>query len=87
MQGLALINGTQLITALGAEAVHRAENIARQADVVAALTLQAMEGTPVAYDKGQGNEEWAGSLMCMYFLLQISMSIDHTRDRMRWLNG
>ena len=56
MQGLALINGTQLITALGAEAVHRAENIAREADIVAALTLQAMEGTTEAYDKGQGSK-------------------------------
>ena len=47
-----MINGTQLITALGAEAVYRAENIAREADVVAALTLQALEGKTEAYDKG-----------------------------------
>ncbi|XP_065910340.1 histidine ammonia-lyase-like isoform X2 [Dysidea avara] len=49
-EGLALINGTQLITSLGAEAVHRAKNIARQADIVAALTLEVLQGTTAAYD-------------------------------------
>jgi histidine ammonia-lyase len=36
-EGLALINGTQLIASLGAEAIVRAKRIARQADIVAAL--------------------------------------------------
>ncbi|OXA58564.1 histidine ammonia-lyase [Folsomia candida] len=49
-EGLALINGTQLITSLGAEAVERAGIIARQADVVAALTLEVLKGTSRAFD-------------------------------------
>ncbi|XP_030625933.1 histidine ammonia-lyase isoform X2 [Chanos chanos] len=49
-EGLALINGTQMITSLGAEAVERAEAIARQADVVAALTLEVLKGTTKAFD-------------------------------------
>ncbi|XP_064633596.1 histidine ammonia-lyase-like [Lineus longissimus] len=49
-EGLALINGTQLITSLGAEAVERASSIARQADVVAALTLEVLKGTSKAFD-------------------------------------
>ncbi|XP_072181048.1 histidine ammonia-lyase-like [Diadema setosum] len=62
-EGVALINGTQMITSLGAEAVTRAYNIARQADVVAALTLEVLKGTTTAFDccihrtrphKGQG---------------------------------
>lgn len=52
-EGLALINGTQLITSLGAEAVERAGIIARQADVVAALTLEVLKGTSRAFDSGQ----------------------------------
>ena len=65
-EGLALINGTQLITSighlshfqtlilqstqlisvsLGAEACERAGLIAKQADVVAALTLEVLKGT------------------------------------------
>lgn len=52
-QGLALINGTQMITSLGCEAVERASAIARQADIVAALTLEVLKGTTKAFDTGQ----------------------------------
>lgn len=49
-EGICLINGTQLITSLGAEAVERAESIARQADIAAALTLEVLKGTSRAFD-------------------------------------
>ncbi|KAG7281035.1 hypothetical protein CRUP_016667, partial [Coryphaenoides rupestris] len=49
-EGLALINGTQMITSLGAEAVERALSIARQADIIAALTLEVLKGTTKAFD-------------------------------------
>jgi len=49
-EGLALINGTQLITSIGAEASERAGLIAKQADVVAALTLEVLKGTSRAFD-------------------------------------
>lgn len=49
-EGLALINGTQLVTAIGALALKRAENIAKQSDVIAALTLDVLKGTTRAYD-------------------------------------
>ena len=51
-EGLALINGTQLITSIGAEAVERAGIIAKQADVVASLTLEVLKGTSRAFDSG-----------------------------------
>ncbi|KXJ15900.1 histidine ammonia-lyase [Exaiptasia diaphana] len=50
-EGIALINGTQLITALGAEALERAYMICRQADVIAALTLEVLKGSTNAFDK------------------------------------
>ncbi|GFQ97828.1 histidine ammonia-lyase [Trichonephila clavata] len=49
-EGIALLNGTQLITSIGAEALHRAELIAKQADVVAALSLEVLKGTTRAFD-------------------------------------
>ncbi len=49
-EGLALINGTQLMTAVGGLAVAEALRLARSADVVGALTLDALEGTDVAFD-------------------------------------
>eukprot|EP00949_MAST-11_sp_MAST-11-sp1_P002183 g2183.t1 len=48
-EGLAMINGTQLITSLGAEAVDRAYNVALCADVAVALSLEVLKGTPQAY--------------------------------------
>nr|XP_020457124.1 histidine ammonia-lyase-like isoform X1 [Monopterus albus] len=48
-EGLALINGTQLISSLGAEAVERALAVSRQADVIAALTLEALKGSKKAF--------------------------------------
>lgn len=53
LKGLALINGTQMITSLGCEAVERASAIARQADIVAALTLEVLKGTTKAFDTGR----------------------------------
>ncbi|KAI9183633.1 hypothetical protein H9P43_004551 [Blastocladiella emersonii ATCC 22665] len=49
-EGLAMINGTQFIASHGAEAVVRASLVAKQADVVGALTLEALQGTPRAFD-------------------------------------
>jgi len=49
-EGLALINGTQLMTAVGALATAEALRLARSADVVGALTLDALLGTDVAFD-------------------------------------
>ncbi|KAL7828097.1 hypothetical protein AOLI_G00312490 [Acnodon oligacanthus] len=43
-EAIALINGTQMMSSLGAEAVERAEAIVRQADVTAALTLEVLRG-------------------------------------------
>lgn len=49
-EGIALINGTQLITSLGAEAVERSRLIAKQADIIAAMSLEVLKGTTRAFD-------------------------------------
>eukprot|EP01135_Chromosphaera_perkinsii_P009646 Nk52_evm96s1810 gene=Nk52_evmTU96s1810 len=50
-EGLAMINGTQFMTALGSEALVRADRIAQSSDIVAALTLETLMGTSRAFDK------------------------------------
>jgi histidine ammonia-lyase len=50
-EGLALLNGTQAMGAVGGLAIHRAEALARVADVSGAMTLEALRGTPVAFDE------------------------------------
>ena len=50
-EGLALLNGTQALTAVGALALWRATRLAGLADVSGAMTLEALLGTPVAFDQ------------------------------------
>jgi histidine ammonia-lyase len=50
-EGLALLNGTQAMAAVGGIALHRAERLARLADVAGAMTVEALRGTPVAFDE------------------------------------
>jgi histidine ammonia-lyase len=50
-EGLALLNGTQALTAVGALALERAETLTRTADVSGAMSLEALKGTPAAFDE------------------------------------
>ncbi|HBY63797.1 MAG TPA: histidine ammonia-lyase [Solibacterales bacterium] len=49
-EGISLLNGTQLMLAIGCLELARAETLAETADVVCALTLDALRGTPRAFD-------------------------------------
>lgn len=48
-EGLALINGTQLMTALLVKALLAAESLARHADVAAAMTVEGLMGSHVPF--------------------------------------
>lgn len=49
-EGLALTNGTAVMCALAALASLRAHRLGQSADIVAALTVEALNGTTVAFD-------------------------------------
>lgn len=48
-EGLALINGTQMMTALGSLSLLEAENISKAADIAAAQAVEALRGTKTPY--------------------------------------
>ncbi len=50
-EGIALLNGTQAMTALGGLAVLASGKLAEAADVIGALSLEALKGTPAAFDE------------------------------------
>jgi len=50
-EGLALLNGTQAMGAVGGLALHRAQHLTQLADVAGAMSLEALRGTPVAFDE------------------------------------
>jgi histidine ammonia-lyase len=49
-EGLALINGTQFMTAIGLLALLRAERLAVVSDIVGGMTLEALKGSHRAFD-------------------------------------
>jgi histidine ammonia-lyase len=49
-EGLALLNGTQAMAAVGGLAIRRAQRVARLADLAGAMTLEGLLGTPSAFD-------------------------------------
>ncbi|WP_093293408.1 histidine ammonia-lyase [Thermoactinomyces sp. DSM 45892] len=51
-EGLALINGTQIMTSLGVLAVSQADRLAKIADVIASMTLECLRGIPDAFAEG-----------------------------------
>jgi len=50
-EGLALVNGTQIMTAYAALALLRAENLLKLADIAGAITVESLLGTKVAFDE------------------------------------
>jgi histidine ammonia-lyase len=50
-EGLALINGTQALTSIGAHAFYDAERALRTANHAAALTMEALRGITTAFDE------------------------------------
>lgn len=49
-EGLALINGTQVMTSVGAHTVYDAINLSKTADIAASLTMEALNGITDAFD-------------------------------------
>jgi len=68
-EGLALINGTQAMTAIGALACFDARKLLRTADLAAAMSLQALRGITDAFDprihalRGQAGQEASAEYM------------------------
>jgi histidine ammonia-lyase len=50
-EGLALTNGTQVMTAIGALALLRAERLCKIADICASISIDSLLGTPDAFDE------------------------------------
>ncbi|MBN1480303.1 histidine ammonia-lyase [candidate division KSB1 bacterium] len=50
-EGLAMLNGTQIMSAFAAEALVRAQNLVKTADIAGAITVESLLGTIVAFDE------------------------------------
>jgi len=74
-EGLALINGTPVMTAIGGLVAYDALNLAKTADISAALTIEALNGIIDAYDERVHNiRPHKGQIDCAKNLLNITKS-------------
>jgi len=71
-EGLALLNGTQAMAAVGGLAAARAARLVRLADVAGAMSLDALLGTPVAFDaRIHGARPHAGQVASAAHLVEL----------------
>ncbi len=71
-EGLALINGTQILTAVGALAAYDAKMLTKLADIVGAMTVEALNGIVDAYDKRVHNvRPHGGQIKCAQNMLRL----------------
>jgi histidine ammonia-lyase len=71
-EGLALLNGTQAMTAVGGLAVVRARRAVKLADLAGAMSLEALMGTPAAFDERiQLARPHAGQIAAAAHLLRL----------------
>lgn len=71
-EGLALLNGTQAMTSLGATSVLNAERLTRVACMAGAMTLEALKGTPTAFDERiHAARPHAGQIAAAQFLTRL----------------
>jgi len=50
-EGLALVNGTQMMTSFTSLAVHEAKRLCRAADIIAAMSVEALRGSDTPFDE------------------------------------
>ncbi|HJP83684.1 MAG TPA: histidine ammonia-lyase [Fimbriimonadaceae bacterium] len=71
-EGLALLNGTQAIGAVGSLALHRAWLCAQVADLAGSMSLEAVLGTPAAFDpRIHQARPHPGQIACAEHLLSL----------------
>lgn len=78
-EGLALINGTQVMTAVGALTVYDALNLAKLADISASLTIEALNGITDAFDpRIHATRPHTGQINCAENLLTLTKGSELT---------
>ncbi|MEW5957122.1 MAG: histidine ammonia-lyase [Chloroflexota bacterium] len=79
-EGLALTNGTAVMSAVGALETYRARRLSRIADIAGCLSLEALHGTPLAFDERLHRlRPYPRQLNCAAYLRALLANSDFTR--------
>ncbi len=80
-EGLALTNGTSVMTALGVLQTMRAERYSQTADIAGCLSLEALNGTDLAFDERIHNlRPYPRQKECASYLRSLLKDSEFTRD-------
>ncbi len=80
-EGLALTNGTSVMCALGVLETVRAERISRTADIAGCLSLEALHGTPLAFDERiHALRPFPRQIECAAYLRDLLAGSQFTRE-------
>ncbi|MBI5463700.1 MAG: histidine ammonia-lyase, partial [Ignavibacteriales bacterium] len=89
-EGLALINGTQMMTSYAALAVHQAKILCQTADVAASISVEALRGSDTPFDARIhdvrpyiGQQTVASNIRCMMAGSQLRESHRHNDARVQ----
>ncbi|MFC1996735.1 histidine ammonia-lyase [Chloroflexota bacterium] len=79
-EGLALVNGTAVMCALGALETYHAKLLSRTADIAGCLSLEALHGTPLAFDERIHQlRPFPRQVNCAAYLRELLVGSDFTR--------
>jgi histidine ammonia-lyase len=79
-EGLALTNGTAVMAALGTLEAWRARALSRVADIAGSLSLEALHGTPLAFDaRIHALRPFPRQLNCAAYLRELLVDSEFTR--------
>lgn len=80
-EGLALLNGTQVMTSIGALAVHDAELLLKSAQIASAMSLESLMGTDAVFDKRiHDARPHQGQIACASNLRKLTKDSDIIRS-------
>ena len=80
-EGLALTNGTSVMTALGVLQTLRAERYSQTADIAGCLSLEALNGTDLAFDERIHNlRPYPRQIECARYLRSLLKDSEFTRE-------
>ncbi len=80
-EGLALTNGTSVMCAIGVLETVRAERISHTADIAGCLSLEALHGTPLAFDERiHALRPFPRQIDCAAYLRRVLEGSQFTRD-------
>ncbi|MFQ6124264.1 MAG: histidine ammonia-lyase [Candidatus Heimdallarchaeota archaeon] len=86
MEGLALINGTHMMTAIGSLALYDVENLVKAAEIASMMSLEALKGTDTAFEERiHALRPHPGQLACAENLRKLTQASENLQSHKEYV--